>query len=183
MLNKLQICQGDITNQIVDAIVNAANSSLLGGSGVDGAIHRKGGAQILEDCLKIRQRIGGCKVGNAVITRAGNLPAKYVLHAVGPRWVDGNHNEVELLKKTYQSCFELIKKNGFSTVAFPNISTGTFNFPKTMAAQIAIEEISQFLLNNEFIESISIVCYEQDSFMLHKKIMDFLINPSPRSFD
>ena len=140
-MNKITVIQGDITKVAAEAIVNAANTSLLGGGGVDGAIHRAGGPAILAECQTIRNRQGGCKVGDAVITGAGNLPADYVIHTVGPRWSDGQHDEDALLRSAYLSCFKLIDQHGIETVSFPNISTGIYGFPKERAAEISLEVI------------------------------------------
>lgn len=171
MINKIEIILGDITNISVDAMVNAANSSLLGGSGVDGAIHRIGGKDIIEDCQKIRARQGKCNVGEAVITRAGKLPAKYVIHTVGPYWSGGNHNEPELLKKCYINCFELAKKYNVKTISFPNISTGIYQYPKTKAAVIALDGIMNGLSDYSLVEKIIIVCYEKDNYDIYNSII------------
>ncbi|GAA5107828.1 ADP-ribose-binding protein [Orbus sasakiae] len=172
MKSKIKIIQGDITKIAVDAIVNAANSSLLGGSGVDGAIHRVGGKQILEECQKIRARQGGCKVGDAVITSAGNLPAKYVIHTVGPRWNDGNNNEVNLLKNCYLNCFKLAYDNNVTTISFPNISTGIYKFPKNKAAEIALRIIKESLNKYLSIEKVNIVCYESDNYNIYCSLIE-----------
>ena len=139
----IQLIKGDITQQHADAIVNAANSSLLGGGGVDGAIHRAGGPQILEECRAIRNRQGGCKTGEAVITTAGKLPATYVIHTVGPVWNGGNHNEETLLRNAYTNSLLLAEAQGLSSVAFPNISTGIYGFPKALAASIAVAAVKR----------------------------------------
>lgn len=167
MKNKIEIIHGDITNIAVDAIVNAANSSLLGGSGVDGAIHRTGGKKILEECQKIRAKQGGCKVGDAVITKAGYLPAKYVIHTVGPRWNGGNNNEFELLRNCYLNCFKLAHDNDLTTISFPNISTGIYKFPKNKAAEIALWTIKKNITLYPCIEKVNIVCYESDNFKIY----------------
>jgi O-acetyl-ADP-ribose deacetylase (regulator of RNase III) len=140
----LQLLLGDITKIHADAIVNAANSSLLGGGGVDGAIHKAGGKAILDECIAIRARQGGCQTGEAVITTAGKLPAKYVIHTVGPVWQGGDGNEKELLAAAYNNSLKLAEKYGIATIAFPNISTGIYNFPKDKAAEIAIATVSDF---------------------------------------
>lgn len=171
MNNKIEIIQGDITKIPVDAIVNAANTSLLGGSGVDGAIHRVGGKQILDECQNIRSRQGSCKVGEAVITNAGKLPAKYVIHTVGPRWSGGNNNEVELLTNCYINCFKVANNNSITTISFPNISTGIYKFPKEKAAEIALLTIRKSLINYSQIEKVNIVCYESDNFEIYRKTM------------
>ncbi|MWN32944.1 MULTISPECIES: O-acetyl-ADP-ribose deacetylase [unclassified Gilliamella] len=171
MKNKIEIIHGDITKITVDAIVNAANSSLLGGSGVDGAIHRIGGKQILEGCQKIRSKQGGCKVGNAVITTAGNLPAQFVIHTVGPRWNGGDNNEVQLLKNCYLNCFKLAYENNITTISFPNISTGIYKFPKDKAAEIALQLIKFSLFKYHNLKKINIVCYEIDNYKIYSSLM------------
>src|SRR5512133_985566 len=138
---KIELLQADITELVVDDIVNAANSSLLGGGGVDGAIHRKGGPAILEECIKIREKQGGCPTGEAVITTAGNMPSRSVIHTVGPIWRGGNNNEDELLRNCYLNSLKLAEENKLKTIAFPNISTGIYGFPKNRAAEIAIKTI------------------------------------------
>ncbi|HAF2130393.1 TPA: O-acetyl-ADP-ribose deacetylase [Salmonella enterica] len=173
-MNKIEIILGDITKISVDAIVNAANNSLLGGSGVDGAIHRVGGKQILEDCQKIRARQGKCNVGDAVITRAGKLPAKYVIHTVGPHWNGGDYNEPALLKKCYVNSFELANKFNVKTISFPNISTGIYQYPKVNAATIALDEIMHELSIYSLIEKVIIVCYEKDNYDIYKSIVNGL---------
>ncbi len=168
---KIELIKGDITEITADAIVNAANSSLLGGGGVDGAIHRKGGSQILEDCIKIRNKQGGCKTGEAVITNAGKLPAKYVIHTVGPVWIGGSNNEVELLKKCYENVIILALENDIKTIAFPNISTGIYDFPKQEAAEIAINTIIQ--MGENAIEKVIFTCFNEESYQIYKKILDY----------
>ena len=158
-MDKLKVIKGDITKLEVDAIVNAANSSLLGGGGVDGAIHRAGGPGILEECKQIRAREGGCHTGEAVITTAGKLPAKYVIHTVGPIWRDGANDEQRLLENCYQNSLELAVKNGIKKIAFPNISTGVYRFPKELAAQIAIKTVSAFTRINSSIKQVIFVCF------------------------
>jgi len=170
-MNKVTVIQGDITKIPVDAIVNAANSSLLGGGGVDGAIHRAGGPAILAECQAIRSRQGGCSVGDAVITGAGNLPANYVIHTVGPRWSDGRHDEDALLKSAYLSCFKLVNAHGIKTVSFPNISTGIYCFPKARAAVIAIETIKHFIAENDAIGNVNLVCFDAENYDLYLKLL------------
>ncbi len=161
---KISVIKGDITKIEADAIVNAANTSLLGGGGVDGAIHRAGGFEILEDCKKIIAKQGGCKIGEAVITTAGKLPAKYVIHTVGPVWNGGNNNETEKLKNCYQNSLKLAQENKCKTVAFPNISTGIYRFPKDKAAKIAISAISEFIENNNNFSEIILVCFDDENY-------------------
>src|SRR5579875_2988310 len=136
-LCQLQLLKGDITRIAVDAIVNAANSQLAGGGGVDGAIHRAGGPEIMRELDAIRNRIGHCETGCAVVTGAGKLPAKYVFHAVGPRYRDGKHGEAELLKSCYETCLRLAEERDVKTISFPSISTGIYGYPIEEAAAIA----------------------------------------------
>ena len=169
VLNKIEIIKGDITKVVADAIVNAANSSLMGGGGVDGAIHRAGGPAILNECRKIVARQGGCKTGKAVITTAGNLPSKYIIHTVGPVWVGGKNDEKRKLAECYSNSLSLGLKNDCKTIAFPNISTGIYGFPKEIAAEIAVTTVSEFLsINNQF-EKIVFVCFDEENFQLIKK--------------
>lgn len=165
---KLTLTNIDITKIKADAIVNAANTSLLGGGGVDGAIHRAGGKTILEECIKIRNKQGGCDVGEAVITSAGNLSAKFVIHTVGPVWCSGSKNEKELLKNCYQNVLNLALKNECKTVVFPNISTGIYRFPKLEAAKIAIETVKQ---TNQF-EEIIFACFDKENYDIYHKILN-----------
>jgi O-acetyl-ADP-ribose deacetylase (regulator of RNase III) len=169
---RIQVIQGDITKIAVDAIVNAANTSLLGGGGVDGAIHRAGGAAILEECQRIRNKQGGCKVGEAVITTAGKLPAKYVIHTVGPVWNDGNSNEAALLKKAYESSLRLAIAHQVQSIAFPNISTGIYRFPKELAAQIAVETVQEFLAENNGLERVIFVCFDAENLGLYRGMVE-----------
>jgi len=164
MKNRLEAIKGDITKIKADAIVNAANSSLLGGGGVDGTIHRAGGPAILEECRKIVARQGGCKTGEALITTAGNLPAKYVIHTVGPVWSGGNNKEREKLANCYLNSLQLAVENNCKTVAFPNISTGVYHFPKEDAAKISVDSIKQFLSKDHSIEKVIIVCFDDENF-------------------
>lgn len=171
-MKTINIIQGDITQITADAIVNAANTSLLGGGGVDGAIHRKGGAAILADCQKIRAKQGGCAVGEAVMTTAGNLPAKYVIHTVGPTWVDGQHDEVSLLENAYRNSFKLAENLKLQSVAFPNISTGIYRFPKQLAAQIALKTIAEQLKQSQFIMEVIFVCFDDENLNIYQSLKD-----------
>jgi O-acetyl-ADP-ribose deacetylase (regulator of RNase III) len=155
MKDQVQVVEGDITRQHVDAIVNAANTSLLGGGGVDGAIHRAAGPSLLVECRTLK----GCPTGEAKITNGYNLPAKWVIHTVGPVWRDGRHGEDELLACCYRSCFALAVRQGIRTIAFPSISTGAYGFPMDRAARIAITEAKQFLDGNASIERVWLVCF------------------------
>lgn len=168
---KIQIIQGDITEVTTDAIVNAANTSLLGGGGVDGAIHRKGGSQILEECIAIRNKQGGCNVGEAVITSAGNLPSKYVIHTVGPVWNGDKDEKKKLLENCYRNSLELAVKNNIKTIAFPNISTGIYHFPKDKAAKIAIETVTNFN-QKEAIDTVIFVCFDDENFGLYDQLVN-----------
>ena len=165
-MSRIELIKGDITTLKVDAIVNAANSSLMGGSGVDGAIHRAGGSAILEECRKIVARQGGCKTGEAVITTAGNLPAKYVIHTVGPVWNGGNNGEREKLANCYRKSLRLAMEHNCKSIAFPNISTGVYRFPKDEAAQISVSTIQDFLLSDQSIERVIIVCFDEENYQL-----------------
>jgi len=158
MAGGLLIVVGDITTQRVDAIVNAANTTLLGGGGVDGAIHRAAGPLLLEACRKI----GGCPTGEARITRGYNLPAGYVVHTVGPVWSGGRRGEDELLARCYRSVFALARQHGIKTVAFPSISTGAYTFPVDRAARIAVREIRAALARDEALEQVTVVCFTPD---------------------
>ena len=165
----IEVIQGDITKVKVDVIVNAANSSLLGGGGVDGAIHRAGGPEILEDCQKIRNRQGKCKTGESVITTAGNLPAKKVIHTVGPVYNGGKRSEKEkeLLANCYKNSLEVAKNNGFVSIAFPNISTGIYKFPKESAAEIAVKTVQE----SAVLEKVIFVCFDEENYNIYKTIL------------
>jgi O-acetyl-ADP-ribose deacetylase len=164
MNDRIEVLNGDITKVEVDAIVNAANSSLMGGGGVDGAIHRAGGPAILAECKKIVDRQGRCKTGEAVITTAGNLPAKYVIHTVGPVWNGGGGNEKQKLANCYSNSLRLAVEHGCKTVAFPNISTGVYRFPKEEAAKISVDSIESFLSKDQSIEMVVIVCFDEENY-------------------
>src|SRR5512137_1654655 len=153
--DRIEVVEGDITKQAVDAIVNAANTTLLGGGGVDGAIHRAAGPELLTEC----QTLGGCATGQAKITKGYRLPAKFVIHTVGPVWRDGGHGEDELLASCYRSCFTLVAQHGIRTVAFPSISTGAYGFPMERAARIAVIEADRFLEHNQMVEKVVLVCF------------------------
>ncbi|MEZ4943172.1 MAG: O-acetyl-ADP-ribose deacetylase [Saprospiraceae bacterium] len=167
--SKIEIIQGDITKIRVDAIVNAANSSLLGGGGVDGAIHRAGGPEILEACREIVARQGPCPTGEAVITTAGNLPATFVLHTVGPVWRGGQNGEPELLANCYRNALQLAVENDCKTIAFPNISTGVYGYPKDEAAAVAVQSVRAFLEKTTAIEQVVFVCFDAENFSLVQK--------------
>ena len=163
----LELIKADITTIPIDAIVNAANTSLLGGGGVDGAIHRKGGKAILEECMQIRAKQGGCPTGEAVITTAGNLPAKYVIHTVGPVWNGDKEEKAQLLADCYTNSLKLAVDNGIRSIAFPNISTGIYHFPKDKAADIAIKTIKTFKDIASF-ERVIFVCFDEENYNIYK---------------
>ena len=167
---KLEIVKGDITTIPIDAIVNAANSSLLGGGGVDGAIHRKGGKAILDECMKIRARQGGCDTGQAVITTGGNLPAKYVIHTVGPIWNGDSVKVNQLLADCYTNSLKLAMLHGIKTIAFPNISTGVYHFPKDKAAEIAIASVKDFESIDGF-DQIIFVCFDEENYAIYQNLL------------
>ncbi len=149
---KLSLIQGDITLQETEAIVNAANTSLLGGGGVDGAIHRAGGPKILEECKAIRAKQGGCPTGEAVITSGGNMKTKYVIHTVGPVWSGGNRGEEQLLRNAYYNSLDLAREKGIKSVSFPSISTGVYRFPIDKASRIALNTVKEFVQEHNFVE-------------------------------
>jgi len=159
---KLNLVQGDITLQETEAIVNAANTSLLGGGGVDGAIHRAGGPNILEECKKIRAKQGSCPTGEAVITTGGNMATEYVIHTVGPVWSGGNRNEDQLLRNAYYNSLNLAKKNGIKSISFPSISTGVYRFPIDKAARIALTTVKEFIQEYNFAEVRFVLFSEKD---------------------
>ncbi|WP_229206943.1 O-acetyl-ADP-ribose deacetylase [Dyadobacter crusticola] len=167
----IELTKGDITKINADAIVNAANSSLLGGGGVDGAIHSAGGKAILDECIAIRNKQGGCNTGEAVITTGGKLSAKYVIHTVGPVWNGGNKNEEALLASAYRNSLRLAVENQVKTVAFPNISTGIYGFPKQRAAEIAVQTVQDFLKQTTGIEKVLFVCYDDENFGIYKRLL------------
>lgn len=166
----IEVIKADITKIPADAIVNAANSSLLGGGGVDGAIHRAGGKQILEECIQIRNRQGKCNTGEAVVTAAGNLPAKYVIHTVGPVWNRDEDKSSKFLEDCYKNSLQLAESLGVKTIAFPNISTGIYKFPKELAGRIAVETVRNF--QSDIIEKIIFVCFDEENEMIYKKLLD-----------
>lgn len=170
-MSKIELIKGDITKLEVDAIVNAANSSLMGGGGVDGAIHRAGGPAILEECRMIVVKQGGCKTGQAVITTAGHLPAKFVIHTVGPVWNGGKKNEHELLAACYHNSLQLAIEHNLPSIAFPNISTGIYGYPKKQAAEVATTTVSVFLKQNNFIRRVYFVCFDEENYQLYQSLI------------
>lgn len=172
-MTKISIIQGDITKLQVDAIVNAANSSLLGGGGVDGAIHRAGGPGILAECVEIRDRQGGCRIGEAVITNAGRLKAKKVIHTVGPVWNGGHKNEPALLYNCYINSLQLAVDHNLKTIAFPNISTGIYGYPKPQAMNIAVKAVRDFTeANPALIKEVLFVCFDEENFILYTQVLE-----------
>ncbi len=160
---RIQIIEGNIVDQKVDAIVNAANESLLGGGGVDGAIHQAAGPRLFEECKKL----GGCRTGEAKITRGFDLPAKWVIHTVGPIWRGGKNNEKELLANCYRGTLQLAVEHKVNSIAFPSISTGLYRFPMESAVNIALMETSEFLQKHEFPAKIIFVCYGHDAWSIY----------------
>ncbi|MFH1622211.1 MAG: O-acetyl-ADP-ribose deacetylase [Candidatus Omnitrophota bacterium] len=167
MFDKIKVIKGDITKLKVDAIINAANTSLWGGGGVDGAIHRVAGLDLLKEC----ETLGGCKTGDSKITKGYKLPAKFVIHTVGPVWHGGNSGEDQLLAYCYKTSFKLAQENNVKTIAFPCISTGVYHFPKERAANIAVSQTKEFLNNNNMIENVTFVCFDDENFNIYKKLI------------
>jgi len=163
----LQLVQGDITRQDIDAIVNAANPGLLGGGGVDGAIHRAGGPEILEEC----RRLGGCPPGEARITTGGRLKARYVIHAVGPVYYDGQSGEPETLASAYRHSLEMASQNGLHSVAFPSISTGAYGYPVEEAAPVALRTVIEYLRGHPEIELVRFVLYDTPTYAVYERAM------------
>jgi len=164
-MNQIKLHKGDITKLKVDAIVNAANTSLLGGGGVDGAIHRAAGKELLEEC----RTLNGCPTGEAKITKGYNLPAKYVIHTVGPVWNGGKYEEENLLARCYKNSLRLAIENKIKSIAFPAISTGVYRFPLELATKIAIREVKDFLSNNDTFEKIIFVCFDERTYNSYNK--------------
>jgi O-acetyl-ADP-ribose deacetylase (regulator of RNase III) len=168
---RLKVLQGDITKQKVDAVVNAANPSLLGGGGVDGAIHRAAGPGLLEEC----RALNGCPTGGAKRTGGHRLPAKHVLHTVGPVWEGGGAGEDELLARCYRSCFALVEEHGLRSVAFPAISCGAYGFPVERAAAVAVAEIKRFLEGNTAVERVLVVCFSEEVYDAYRSALQELV--------
>jgi len=164
-IEKIKIHKGDITKLKVDAIVNAANTTLLGGGGVDGAVHRAAGKELLEEC----KTLNGCKTGEAKITKGYNLSVKYVIHTVGPVWGGGNHSEDELLASCYSNSLKLAVENGIKSIAFPAVSTGVYSFPLERAIKIAINEVTKFLNDNDEIQKIIFVTFDDSTYYCYEE--------------
>jgi O-acetyl-ADP-ribose deacetylase len=167
MMMQIEVVQGDITQLEVDAIVNAANNSLLGGGGVDGAIHRAAGPELLEEC----RQLDGCETGEAKITKGYNLPAKWVIHTVGPVWEGGNHGEDELLASCYRQSLALAEEYKIETIAFPAISTGVYRFPLERASKIAVSEVNKFLQSDRLLKQVIFVCFGQSNYDFYLQAM------------
>lgn len=165
----IEIIQSDITRLDVDAIVNAANSTLRGGGGVDGAIHRAAGPRLLDECISL----GGCPTGEARITKGYNLKARYVIHTVGPVWYGGNTNESNLLASCYHGSLSLAVENNCTSIAFPNISTGIYGFPKELAADIAIREVRLFFTKNKSIGKVFFCCFDSENYLIYKRLLNY----------
>lgn len=176
----VEVIQGDITKCKVDGIVNAANTSLLGGGGVDGAIHRAGGSQILDECKRIRDTQGGCRVGEAVITSAGRMQARYVIHTVGPVWNGGNKGEDSKLKGCYESVLRLAGQYNMESIAIPNISTGIYHFPKERAAEIAISSTIEYIQHNNSPSQVIFVCFDEQNYDIYTEKLSTLPSAIPR---
>jgi len=166
--NRLQLITGDITEIDADAIVNAANNSLLGGGGVDGAIHRAAGLELLQECAELN----GCETGHAKITKGYKLKAEYVIHTVGPVWQGGSNHELALLASCYHSCLSIARGKKIKTLAFPGISTGAYRFPKDLAAMTAVNETKRFLDNNNFPEKVIFVTFSEDDYNIYRKFLE-----------
>ncbi|MCW9035216.1 MAG: O-acetyl-ADP-ribose deacetylase [Alphaproteobacteria bacterium] len=168
--DRMDVVDADITQLVVDAIVNAANESLLGGGGVDGAIHRAAGPSLLQECRELH----GCPTGEAKITKGYNLPAKHVIHTVGPIWQGGHLREPELLSSCYRQSLELAQKNNLTTIAFPAISTGVYRFPAEQAANLAVSTVADFLVTCPSIQKVTFCCFGHSSAMLHRNAIETL---------
>ncbi|MBI5541753.1 MAG: O-acetyl-ADP-ribose deacetylase [Bacteroidia bacterium] len=166
-MKKIELIKSDITTLNVDAIVNAANSSLLGGGGVDGAIHEAAGEELLEKCKKLN----GCNTGEAKITKGYNLSANYIIHTVGPVWVGGKNNEDKYLASCYKNSLDLAIKNNIKTIAFPNISTGIYGFPKNRAAIIAVHAVELFLKEHNQIDKVIFVAFDDENYSIYEKLL------------
>ena len=165
---KIEVIKGDITKFNCSAIVNAANTSLLGGGGVDGAIHKAAGPRLLEECKKLN----GCETGKAKITKGYNLPADYVIHTPGPVWKGGNRNEAKLLERSYRSCMEIANNKNLKSIAFPSISTGAYNFPLERAANIAVKTVKDYCENDCSVQEVIFVCFDSKTNKVYDSILE-----------
>lgn len=172
MYDRLEIVRGDITRETTDAIVNAANRSLLGGGGVDGAIHRAAGHQLIEEC----RTLNGCETGDAKITGGYQLPARFVIHTVGPVWNGGDHHEDDLLASCYRRSLEVAAGHDIQSLSFPSISTGAYRFPLERAAKIALNEIVSFLNNHEVPVKVRMICFSKEDVEVYKKVFEKMIS-------
>ena len=163
----MKVILGDITKLEVDAIVNAANTSLLGGGGVDGAIHRAAGSELVHEC----RLLGGCKIGDAKLTKGYNLPARFIIHAVGPVWRKGNDGEPELLAECYRNCMQIAAEQQFESLAFPCISTGIYSFPKALASEIAVKVCSEYIQNNGGSQKVIFCCFDRENYEIYERIL------------
>ncbi len=178
-MNRIDVIKGDITELQVDAIVNAANNTLLGGGGVDGAIHRAAGPELLEEC----RALGGCDTGDAKITKGYNLPAQWVIHTVGPIWAGGGEGEPELLAQCYQRCLATASQNQVKTIAFPAISAGFYGFPMDLAAEIAVRETAGYLEEDSSIQQVIFVCFNDlahENYAVQLRGLGVMIDDTPR---
>lgn len=168
---RIKLIQGDITKLAMDAIVNAANTSLMGGGGVDGAIHRAGGSQILDECRDIVARQGKCNVGEAVITSGGRLPSKHVIHTVGPVWNGGKNKEPQKLANCYGNSLKVALQHGVKTIAFPNISTGVYGYPKPAAAEVAVKAVTNFLATDDQLSEVIFICFDEENYRIYDALL------------
>ena len=166
-MTAIELIKGDITRLKTDAIVNAANTSLLGGGGVDGAIHRAAGPGLLKEC----RALNGCRTGEAKITSGYNLPAKFIIHTVGPVWQGGDHREKELLAGCYRNSLWIAENTNLKSIAFPNISTGVYGFPKPLAAEIAIREVRKFMAASRVIEKVIFAAFDEENYLLYSGLL------------
>ncbi len=171
----LSLTEGDLTKQMTDAIVNAANSGLMGGGGVDGAIHAAGGPRILEECVQIVKHSGRLSPGHAVITTAGDMPSRFVIHTVGPIWRGGTKGEAQILASCYTESLNLAKKEGLRTISFPSISTGAYGYPLDLAATVALKAVKEFLEKNDGIKEVVFVLWGRDSYDAYDKALSALV--------
>jgi O-acetyl-ADP-ribose deacetylase (regulator of RNase III) len=167
-MNRIEVYKGDITKLKVDAIVNAANTSLLGGGGVDGAIHRAAGPELLD----FNKKLGGCQTGEAKISPGFKLPSKFIIHTVGPVWNGGKNNEDNLLANCYKNSLKISVENGVKSIAFPAISTGVYRFPLELAAKIAVSEVEKFLTQYKKLEKIIFVCFDEENFNIYMRLLN-----------